>query len=300
MPITISHRLVTALLRPVALTLCLPLAMAALINTSHAQPLLPQRGMSQQAVEQQFGAPEDTRPPVGQPPIERWVYADFTVYFEGHYTLHAVSHHAPAAISAPAIESGVSQEAEPAATRPAFRFNPATGQITEVDDVTGAPVTSSTETAGAAQASLAQAQEHPVQESPAQASTAGSHTAAPAPTEPETAPATAETSPEAEPIAPTAATAAQSEPAAEAVEAAEEEEAPRFRFDPVSGRIILDGAPVDSTTPAGASDAASPTNSDAANSPANGPADSAVNNTAEPGAPTPEAAAEQGGYRMQW
>lgn len=274
MPITISHRLVTALLRPVAVTLCLPLAMAALINTSHAQ-LLPQRGMSQQAVEQQFGAPEDTHPPVGQPPIERWVYADFTVYFEGHYTLHAVSHHAPAAISAPVIESGITHEAEPAATRPAFRFNPATGQITEVDEVNSAPVTNSTETAGPAPASLAQAS--PAQKSPVQSSAAAHPAAAPAPAEPETAPATAETTHEAEPVAP--ATAEQSAPAAEETE----EAPPRFRFDPVTGRIILDDAPVDSATPAGTRDAAASADSDT-----------------EPDKPTPEAASGQGGYRMQW
>lgn len=53
----------------------------------------PTRGDSMTQVEARFGAPEQVVPAVGQPPITRWVYPDFTVYFEGDRVLHAVARH---------------------------------------------------------------------------------------------------------------------------------------------------------------------------------------------------------------
>ncbi len=51
---------------------------------------LPGRGMSMKAVEANFGKPEKIIPAVGQPPITRWVYADYIVYFESQYVIDAV------------------------------------------------------------------------------------------------------------------------------------------------------------------------------------------------------------------
>ena len=51
---------------------------------------LPGRGMSMQAVEARFGAPSGRNGPVGQPPITRWDYPAFSVYFEFDKVLHAV------------------------------------------------------------------------------------------------------------------------------------------------------------------------------------------------------------------
>jgi len=51
---------------------------------------LPTRGMTMRQVEEQFGPPQEKRPPVGDPPITRWIYADYTVYFEYQYVIHAV------------------------------------------------------------------------------------------------------------------------------------------------------------------------------------------------------------------
>lgn len=51
---------------------------------------LPGKGMSMRQVESGFGAPSSKLPAVGDPPISRWVYEDFTVYFEGKYVVHAV------------------------------------------------------------------------------------------------------------------------------------------------------------------------------------------------------------------
>ncbi len=53
---------------------------------------MPQRGMHMESVKQQFGAPETEQAPVGSPPISRWAYEDFTVYFEGNRVLHSVPH----------------------------------------------------------------------------------------------------------------------------------------------------------------------------------------------------------------
>lgn len=51
----------------------------------------PARGDSMAQVEARFGAPEQAIPAVGQPPVTRWVYPDYTVYFEGDRVLHAVA-----------------------------------------------------------------------------------------------------------------------------------------------------------------------------------------------------------------
>jgi hypothetical protein len=55
----------------------------------------PARGLSMARVESQFGAPSQRLPAVGEPPITRWEYPNFTVYFEGQYVIHAVPHHQP-------------------------------------------------------------------------------------------------------------------------------------------------------------------------------------------------------------
>lgn len=51
---------------------------------------LPQRGMAKQDVLAAFGAPETRFEPVGEPPITRWDYRGFRVFFERDLVLHAV------------------------------------------------------------------------------------------------------------------------------------------------------------------------------------------------------------------
>ena len=53
--------------------------------------ILPGRGMSMTEVESKFGAPLQKFPEVGDPPITRWVYSNFAVYFEYQYVIHAVA-----------------------------------------------------------------------------------------------------------------------------------------------------------------------------------------------------------------
>jgi len=50
----------------------------------------PTRGMTQARVESKYGSPDDKIAAVGEPPISRWVYRDFIVYFEYDKVVHAV------------------------------------------------------------------------------------------------------------------------------------------------------------------------------------------------------------------
>lgn len=50
----------------------------------------PSRGMTQSSVESKYGSPASIRAPVGDPPITRWEYANFVVFFEYDKVIHAV------------------------------------------------------------------------------------------------------------------------------------------------------------------------------------------------------------------
>ena len=68
------------------------LQMGGMDDTSRfEQPGKPTRGMSQERVEAMFGAPQSRDAAVGEPPISRWHYAGFVVYFEYDKVIHAVS-----------------------------------------------------------------------------------------------------------------------------------------------------------------------------------------------------------------
>ncbi len=56
----------------------------------------PSAGMSMDGVEAQFGAPTDRRAAVGDPPITRWDYPGFVVYFEYDKVIHSVAKHSGA------------------------------------------------------------------------------------------------------------------------------------------------------------------------------------------------------------
>jgi hypothetical protein len=61
-------------------------------SVAQSQVERPTRGMEMIRVEQRFGAPAERVPAVGEPPISRWVYPGYTVYFEGSLVLHSVIH----------------------------------------------------------------------------------------------------------------------------------------------------------------------------------------------------------------
>lgn len=86
---------------------CLALVAAAALYTMtpvHADSLIignidpsgaalterPKRGMSMETVESKWGQPDTKRGSVGDPPIARWEYANFVVYFEYSNVIHAV------------------------------------------------------------------------------------------------------------------------------------------------------------------------------------------------------------------
>jgi hypothetical protein len=50
----------------------------------------PTRGMTQASVESRYGSPVAVKAAVGDPPITRWEYANFVVYFEYDRVIHAV------------------------------------------------------------------------------------------------------------------------------------------------------------------------------------------------------------------
>lgn len=75
------------------------LLMACLLGAAGAAPAstagrpaatAPERGQRMQAVEAAFGAPSQRYPAVGRPPISRWDYPGFVVYFENDRVIHAV------------------------------------------------------------------------------------------------------------------------------------------------------------------------------------------------------------------
>ncbi|PKL95188.1 MAG: hypothetical protein CVV18_06435 [Gammaproteobacteria bacterium HGW-Gammaproteobacteria-8] len=53
---------------------------------------LPTNGLTQVQVEQRYGRPAERRAPVGDPPITRWIYDDYSVYFEYDIVIESVLH----------------------------------------------------------------------------------------------------------------------------------------------------------------------------------------------------------------
>lgn len=74
------------------------LAVAPVIATAQDQPDggpaaavdRPQRGTAMSTVQNRFGEPVNRHPAVGQPPITRWDYPGFSVFFEHDLVIHAV------------------------------------------------------------------------------------------------------------------------------------------------------------------------------------------------------------------
>ena len=53
--------------------------------------LLPERGDSKEKVESTFGEPQSRQKPRGTPPISRWNYSSFTVFFEYDHVIHSTA-----------------------------------------------------------------------------------------------------------------------------------------------------------------------------------------------------------------
>ena len=53
--------------------------------------LMPRRGISMEAVLEEYGEPDQRYGPIGEPPISEWVYGGFRVYFEHQTVLHTIN-----------------------------------------------------------------------------------------------------------------------------------------------------------------------------------------------------------------
>ena len=53
---------------------------------------MPYRGLDMSGVARSWGEPREKVAAVGQPPISRWIYDGFTVYFEHQDVIHSVRH----------------------------------------------------------------------------------------------------------------------------------------------------------------------------------------------------------------
>ena len=84
------------------------------IAVKPADGVAPSRGMTMAQVASKFGEPTTKVPAVGNPPISRWEYPGFVVYFERDHVIHSVV----SASAAPAPEPAAAAP-EPAAAAPA-------------------------------------------------------------------------------------------------------------------------------------------------------------------------------------
>ncbi|RJG13691.1 phosphodiesterase [Pseudomonas cavernicola] len=80
-------------------TLEIPLGQQGATNIA-----LPTRGQSQHAVLERFGLPDEEHPAVGKPPINRWDYREFSIYFESGRVIDSVRHHQSRHLNEPKVQ----------------------------------------------------------------------------------------------------------------------------------------------------------------------------------------------------
>jgi hypothetical protein len=70
------------------------LADVLLVDSIQSAPQIqtPRNGLTMSQVRQQYGNPKAEIPAVGDPPISRWEYDGFSVFFENDLALHTVVH----------------------------------------------------------------------------------------------------------------------------------------------------------------------------------------------------------------
>jgi hypothetical protein len=98
------------------------------VSVAQSDVATPSRGMTMSQVASKFGSPTTKVPAVGNPPISRWEYPGFVVYFERDHVIHAVvsSSGAPVSESTPAAPASAAPPASaPAPAAPATPASPA-------------------------------------------------------------------------------------------------------------------------------------------------------------------------------
>jgi hypothetical protein len=79
----------------------------------------PSRGMTMSQVASKFGEPATKVPAIGKPPISRWEYPGFVVYFEHDHVIHSVvSGGASEPPAAPAADAAPPAASDAAAASP--------------------------------------------------------------------------------------------------------------------------------------------------------------------------------------
>lgn len=85
----------------------------------------PTRGMTMTQVTAKFGAPVTKVPAVGKPPISRWEYPGFIVYFEADHVIHSVvpstaapGSEAPSSAAPSAPSGSAAPSAQPSSAAP--------------------------------------------------------------------------------------------------------------------------------------------------------------------------------------
>ena len=68
----------------------MPAGGAAAESTAPTPVSTPIRGITMTTVEAKFGAPTERHAAVGKPPITRWDYPGFSVFFEYQHVIHSV------------------------------------------------------------------------------------------------------------------------------------------------------------------------------------------------------------------
>jgi len=87
-------RIVAALvcvLAPVGATLAETIVVDDQVKVRESTAERPARGSTMASVEAKFGAPVTRHATVGEPPITRWDYPHFAVFFEKDRVIHAVA-----------------------------------------------------------------------------------------------------------------------------------------------------------------------------------------------------------------
>ena len=104
---------------------------------------MPGRGMNMTQVEEKFGPPLHKLPEVGDPPIIRWVYPNYTVYFEYQFVINSVLNSAagapPPVSESPEVDVPAEITPAPEAMEPAESLTPIEG-ITPVDPASEAEI----------------------------------------------------------------------------------------------------------------------------------------------------------------
>jgi len=90
-----NSRTLVSLLTLLLITSGPALADVLLVDSIQSAPQIqtPRDGLTMSQIRQQFGSPKTELPAVGDPPISRWEYDGYSVFFENDLALHSVIHH---------------------------------------------------------------------------------------------------------------------------------------------------------------------------------------------------------------